>query len=419
MAAKKTTKKKARKKSRKKKKEKKKEKKQKTKPGKSQDKQDTSRRKSLLIATDSFLPRWDGISRFLSEIIPCLEKSFDISILCPNLGTSKFDSDQKITLIKIPMTRFGVGDFTLAQLKYKTVRRAVKKSDVVFSQTIGPIGALAIKAAKKYNKRTVSFIHSIEWELVTKAAGWRLITKYLLFATKIFARRMYSRSNLLIVPSENIAEMLSWQKIKTRKKIIHLGIDTRKFIPPQSRAEAKKVLGIDPDTMIIGHHGRLGREKDLMTLLRAYIKLKKTMLNTALLIVGDGVESIKKKLASVSGVILPGSRDNVVPYLQAMDVYCLPSLTETTSLSTLEAMACGVPVIATRVGFVKDYLEHGFNGVFFKERNSYDLARKIMFLLNRPGLEVKLSSNARKTVEREFTWEKTAREIEETLRGLV
>ena len=378
-----------------------------------------SRKKRLLIATDNFLPRWDGIARFLSEIIPRLEDKYDITVIAPNFGHSYFDDDKTIKLVKIPITRFRVGDFNPAKPDYKTIKREVRRTDVIFSQTIGPIGFLTIIAARRNRKKVISFIHSIEWELVTKASGLAFLMKYLNIVTKLVVRKIYKRANLLIVPSENIAEMLTWQKIKTRKKIIHLGVDTKKFVPISNNIIAKKRLGIDSDFFVIGHHGRLGREKDLSTLLRAFILVKKNHPKVLLLVIGEGVDSIKKKLASVQGVVLPGSTNNVIPYLQAMDIYCLTSLTETTSLTTLEAMACGVPVIATKVGFVKDYIKPGINGLFFKERNSYDLAKQIMFLMKQEVLKRSISLEARKTVEKEFDWDKTAKEIEETIDGMI
>ena len=84
---------------------------------------------------------------------------------------------------------------------------------------------------------------------------------------------------------------------------------------------------------------------------------------------------------SQKNIILTGSKDNVVPYLQAMDIYVLPSLTETTSISTLEAMSCGLPVVVTPVGYVKNYIHDGKNGLFFPKKNSGILARKINELI--------------------------------------
>jgi glycosyltransferase involved in cell wall biosynthesis len=117
--------------------------------------------------------------------------------------------------------------------------------------------------------------------------------------------------------------------------------------------------------------------------------------------------------------MMPGGTNNVVPYLQAMDIYCLSSLTETTSLATLEAMACGVPILATKVGFVRDYIKQGVNGLFFKKGNSYELAREIELLLKQTELRRKIGAEARRTVEREFDWNKTAREIEETIENML
>lgn len=378
-----------------------------------------SRNKRLLIATDNFLPRWDGIARFLSEIIPRLKYKYDITVIAPDFGPCDADNDQSIRVVKIPITKFRVGDFHPAKFDRKTIKKEVKRTDLVFSQTIGPIGLLSIRAARKNKKKVISFIHSIEWELVSKAVGFPLLRKYLLRLTKFIIRNIYKKIDLLIVPSDNLAEMLTWQKIKPKKKVIHLGVDTRKFVPARSKADAKKNLGIDPESFVIGQHGRIAREKDLITLLRAFILVKKVYPKSILIVVGEGVESIKKKLATVHGVVLPGSTDNVVPYLQAMDVYCLTSLTETTSLTTLEAMACGVPVIATKVGFVRDYIQKGVNGVFFQERNSYDLARKIMVLKKHEVIRTKLSLAARKTVEKEFNWDKTAKDIEEAIDEMI
>lgn len=386
---------------------------------KRQEEKKESGKKRLLIATDNFLPRWDGISRVLSEIIPRLKKKYDITMIAPDFGPCDYDNDKTIKLIKIPITKLRVGDFHTAKFEYKIIKKEVKRCNIVFSQTIGPIGFLTIRAAKKNKKKIISFIHSIEWELATKASGLSFLLKYIYIFTKFIVKKIYNKPDLLIVPSENIAEMLSWQKIKTKKKVIHLGVDTKKFIPPRNKLETKKNLGIDPDCFVIGHHGRIAREKDLLTLLRAYILIKKEHPKTILIIVGDGVESIKKKLASVQGVRLPGSTNNVIPFLQAMDVYCLTSLTETTSLTTLEAMACGVPIISTKVGFVRDYIKNGFNGLFFKERNSYDLARKIAALMKHEAAKKKLSIEARKTVEKEFDWDKTAKEIEEAIDEMI
>ncbi len=357
----------------------------------------------IVIATDNFLPRWDGIARFLSEIIPRMSKEYQITVIAPDFGKSPDIKNVKI--VKIPLTKMQAGDFRIAKFQYSKIKKVIKEdADAVFTQTIGPIGICAILSAKTLFKPVISFIHNIEWELFPKAVSFPLLKKIAYPVTKKFVRFLYNKSNLLIVPSEGIADMLTWQKITTRKKVVHLGVHTDKF-EKENKPEAKKTAGFNPRDFVIGYHGRLGREKDLKTLLRAFVRTRSKHDNVKLLIVGSGAKDVEKLFRNKEGVVFTGEQNNVIPWIQAMDVYVIPSLTETTSLSTLEAMSCEVAVIATNVGFIKDYLKNGVNGFFFEKQNPYDLAKKIELLISDSELRAKLGREARKTVIESFNWE--------------
>ncbi|MBU0472317.1 MAG: glycosyltransferase family 4 protein [Nanoarchaeota archaeon] len=369
----------------------------------------------LIIASDNYLPRWDGIARFLSEITPILAKNFEITLIVPNFGETK-EKDLKIE--KIPVKKISLGDFQPAKIQYARIRSIIKEADAVFTQTIGPIGICSIIAAKRLSKPLISFIHSIEWELFPKAVSSPIAKKILYPLSKKFVRFLYNKSNLLIVPASNIADMLGWQNISTRKKVVHLGVNTDKF-QKENKEQAKKKLKLDPKELIIGYHGRLGREKDLKTLLRAFLRIRKENQQIKLMIVGSGARDVEKLFKNKEGIIFPGPQNKVIPWIQAMDIYVLPSLTETSSLSTLEAMSCEIPVIATKVGFVKDYLEDGINGLFFRQKNPFDLYKKIKMLINDPKLREKLGTNARKKIIEEFQWNITAERIEKAINELV
>ncbi|MBD3283212.1 glycosyltransferase, partial [Candidatus Pacearchaeota archaeon] len=99
------------------------------------------------------------------------------------------------------------------------------------------------------------------------------------------------------------------------------------------------------------------------------------------------------------------------PYYQAMDVHVLASLSETTSLSTLEAMSCGLPVLATPVGYIKEYIKDLNNGILIKKQDSYFLYRKLEFLMQDSQLRKELGENARQTVVKKFSWEHTVESI--------
>jgi glycosyltransferase involved in cell wall biosynthesis len=266
--------------------------------------------------------------------------------------------------------------------------------------------------ASKLDKPIVSYIHSLEWDLVAKSMSqtnpFKKMARGLVKST---ARFLYNKCDLLMVPSIEVAEILTWQQIRSKKVVVHLGTDTKHFTPPESREKAKIRLGIDPKSKVIGFCGRLAREKSLITLHRAFLRLQKKRRDVTLLIVGDGIREVRQLFENKPQMIFAGAQDDVVPYLQAMDIYVLPSLTETSSLSTMEAMACGCAVVSTPVGYVKDYIVEGYNGMFFPQTEAYLLSRKLEKLVEEPELIRKLGDNARKTIVAEYSWEKTNEEI--------
>ncbi|MGV8162126.1 MAG: glycosyltransferase family 4 protein [Candidatus Nanoarchaeia archaeon] len=379
-------------------------------------------KKKLLIATDNFLPRWDGISRFLSVIIPQLKEVYDITVIAPKFGPYLPNG---FKLIQVPLGKRGLGDYTGASFQRKMVKRAVKNTDLVFSQTIGPVGFLSVYYARKHRVPVASFTHNVEWELVPLATQNNLLKQILYPITKKLARFVYNRSNLLMVPADNIAEMLTWQRINTRKRIVHLGVDSNVFRPVEDKSEQeldrirniKDALGLG-DEFVIGYHGRIANEKDLLTLLRAFNWVRRHHNDVKLLIVGDGVQEIKDKLKATPGVLLPGAKNTVQDYLSLMDVYVTPSLTETTSLTTLEAMASGLPVICTPVGFIKEYVNNNYNGLIFQKRDAYALFKDLELIKKNPALAKLYGERARKTVLKEFQWSHTIEQIKDALKSL-
>ena len=219
-------------------------------------------KKKLLIATDSFLPRWDGVARFLNEIMPKLSNEYEITVLAPKFN-GKLKEFNKTRVIRIPLSKIHVGDYTPAKFSPRKITKAVKQADIVWTQTIGPIGMLAILTARFFKKPVAAYIHSIEWELFSKSISKKNpFRKSISFFTKVVTRYLYNKCNLLMVPSLEVAEILNWHNIRTKKRIVHLGTDTLKFSPPEDKSIAKKKIGIDSKHIVIGFSGRIGREKD-------------------------------------------------------------------------------------------------------------------------------------------------------------
>ena len=375
---------------------------------------ETKQKKKLLIASDCFLPRWDGITRFLIEIIPKLKEDYDITLIAPEFpGELKLKPVEGINIVRFPIMKLKFGDINFSWFHYFKIKKLMKEHDLLFSQTIGPIGMSAIKAAKKLKKPSVAFIHSVEWELATKSIDkLKLIIN---MGMKMLIKHYYNKVSLLLVPSLEVGELYRKNGVSTQYKVVHLGTDVNKFVPVENKADAKKALNIDPNFTVIGFSGRIGREKNLITLYRAFRRIEKKYENLKLLIIGKGIKSLEQEFSSQRNIIMPGSVNGVVSYLQAMVIFVLPSLTETSSLATMEAMACGLPIVTTPVGYVKDYIVEKENGMFFPFKNSLVLSLKLEMLLKDDNLRVKLGRQARETIVDRFSWDKTSTKIREYL----
>lgn len=339
-----------------------------------------------------------------------MSQEYDLTVVAPDFGRHAQNFDARI--IKFPTYKWSVGDIKIARPDISRIAKLVDETDVVFNQTLGPIGIHAVRRAIRCKKPVIAYIHSIDWELFSKSIkhGSGLVR----WATRSYQRKVYNKCQLLLVSSKEIARLYEDTGITAKKRVVHLGVNITRFCPPQFKDKAKRDAGLNPRHTIIGFVGRIGREKDVPTLKRAFDMVKKDHPNSRLLVVGSGVPEEERKITG-DDVIMPGMTENVIPYLQAMDIFVLPSLTETSSLATMEAMACGLPVIATPVGSIKEYVEPGVNGFTFPRRSAKILAHRLELLLDDPQLRMRMGKSARMAAIRKFRWFETSREIKKAV----
>jgi glycosyltransferase involved in cell wall biosynthesis len=190
-------------------------------------------------------------------------------------------------------------------------------------------------------------------------------------------------------------------------------VDTREFTPPipGQRAGLRARLGIAPDIRVAIVVGRLSREKGQLEALRAW---KLASLQRALLLLvgpdmpddpwdtGPEARAFVRRESLESSVMFTGgvSRREIPDYLRMADLSIQPSHFEAFGTAAIEAMAAGIPVIASDVGGLKDFVEPGVNGARVPPRDPEALAAEIARLLGDDALRVRLSEGARFTAER-------------------
>lgn len=374
-------------------------------------------KKKLLIATDSFLPRWDGVSRFITELLPFLAKKFSIKVIAPEFE-GEYLPPEGVQVARIKTFGLSFGDYTPAKPQVKTIKQKVLESDIVFAQTVGPIGATAVFQAEKMGIPSAFFVHSLDWVLFPKSLPEnRLLKSAVHSATKAFVRKVYSRTDLLMVPSREVGENLREIGIKKWFMAFRLGVDTDKFRPPTSKEKAKMKLGLRRDKKLIGYTGRIAREKDLGTLIKAYNIIRSHEPDIQLIIVGKGIRQHDRDISRL-GIIRIEMTNRIEDYLQAMDLYVLPSHTETSSLSTMEAMSTGLTVFTTGAGETGKYVIDGKTGFIFERGNHAILAEKIMKVIHDKRRLKLIGREARKIILKHYRWKRLAQAICNALQSL-
>jgi glycosyltransferase involved in cell wall biosynthesis len=193
-------------------------------------------------------------------------------------------------------------------------------------------------------------------------------------------------------------------------EVLYNGVDASSFKPrPEVRSQVRRELNIPEDGLVIGFVGRMVALKDVPTLLKAVEILAPETPSIHVLLVGSGPEqahlqeqvNASPKLAN--RVTFAGATDKVADLLSAMDVFVLPSLLEGMSNTLLEALATGLPVLATRVGGNCEVVEDGVSGYLFNPQNAGELSIRLRSLLHDQDRRQRFGRAARERATTRFS----------------
>ncbi len=192
----------------------------------------------------------------------------------------------------------------------------------------------------------------------------------------------------IIAVSENIKKLLIEHGIKERKiEVIYnaTGFKIDADVSKKNRLAKRSSLNINNNECVLGYVGRLSPEKGLAYLIEAISILLNSGISLKLLLIGDGsqrneLESIVKKKSLTSSVIFTGFQNDIENWIPAMDIFILPSLTEGSPISILEAMAYGIPVIASAVGGVSELIESWKDGILVMPCKPDEIAKAVIAL---------------------------------------
>ena len=234
-------------------------------------------------------------------------------------------------------------------------------------------------------------------------------------------RAMALGTDAVLAVSRRVAEELEERGIapETKIEVVPLGLELDRFEDvSRHRGQLRRELELAPDTPLIGCVGRLVPIKDLGTLLEAMILVSKANPTPVLLVVGDGderdaLEEQASRLGLGAIVRFLGFRSDLENIYAGLDLAVNCSLNEGTPVALIEAMAAGVPVVATGVGGTPDLLEEGRLGPLVAPRDPKALADAITKALSLEGRSADQAERARQSVLRRFSLNRLLHDLDQ------
>ena len=228
--------------------------------------------------------------------------------------------------------------------------------------------------------------------------------------------KIFNRADAIVCESEHFADQLIAKGIS--KELIHIcpnGIDLEKFKPLDKNSQCEE-LHLSKEYPLILAVGNLSERKGHKYLLTAVPKILETFGPVRVVIVGEGdfrgnLELMIEKLNLEAHVRLAGFQkaETIPGWLNAADIFVLPSLLEGNPNILLEAMACKLPVVTTDVGGIGNVIRDNFNGLIIPPESESKLAKAVISLLREPDLCERLAVNAHSTLLSKYgSWKEQA-----------
>jgi sugar transferase (PEP-CTERM/EpsH1 system associated) len=355
------------------------------------------RRINVLHVVDSL--RVGGLENGVVNLINALDDKIFCNSICCLRTTGGLQARLRDPSVKVFELHQRLKDNLLFKMRKILVQ---EKVDIIHSNGYGTFFDSVVGAQLAGTPFTIHCIHGIYWRDMEKMRLRRRILQRLLSlrTNKLYAVADYLREyyiNIVGVPASRIST-------------IYNGVDVEAYTPRDENTgrEERLKLGLPSDEILVGSVGTLYWVKDPENFLTAAALVLQQRDDVSFLWVGGGplketLQTRAIELGIEGKIHYLGWRDDVSNILATLDIFVLPSLIEGFSYSILEAMASGLPVVATDVGGNSELIQNNGTGFLVPPRKQELLADAMLKLISKKSLRVDLGRKARQRVEEKFS----------------
>jgi glycosyltransferase involved in cell wall biosynthesis len=394
----------------------------------------------VCILTETYHPViGGGETQALSLALGLVAHGFSVVVLTRRSDASlpKIERTDGVTVYRLPPV--GAGHLKKWGLLFSTIPALIQlrlQYDIIFVSGFRVLGITAVLVGKLLDKRCVLKADSLgemsgEF-FATGLARLRVHTSSFIVRLALSLRdAILKRAHTFVAISSEIGTELAIYGVNRRRiRAIPNSVDTQRFFPvsPQRKQELRRELNLSAQETIVTYTGRLVSYKGLALLLLVWQRIQQQHANLRLVLIGCGgldIHNCERELRDFSranrldrSVLFTGSTHNVERFLQASDIFVFPTEREAFGISLIEAMACGLPVVSTAIGGIKDFLRHGENGLVVEPGNGEQLREALERLIEDTGLAAALGQAALRTVQEHYTEAKIISRYVELFRGM-
>jgi glycosyltransferase involved in cell wall biosynthesis len=381
---------------------------------------------NLCIVTHTFLPHVGGIEKVVYEQGKrLLQKKYNVKVLTSKLYKNRFYSvnGMKVECYNSFNIGFRLGiPYPIPNFNsYRRFAKAIKSSDLIHVHGHPYMSSLiAARLAKKYSKPLILTQHNT---FIQYNSFWNFFEK--LNDLTVGKQILKLADRIIVVSNATRKYVLSLGADSEKIVVLHNGVDINRFRPSDKlETEIREKLDINLDSKVAITVRRLVYKNGIDTLLKSAETTVKKDSNIVFLIIGKGPdlsemrEKIRKLELEKNIKLLGFISDKELPaYYNAADFFILPSKSgEGLPLVSLEAMACGLPVIATDVGGIKEIMEEKY-GIIVPPDNPYSMEKAILDMSQRKLSIVK--KDLRSVMELKHSWDNNVLELTKIYEELI
>ena len=371
----------------------------------------------ILVVTDQFAPMVGGVPNVTQTLAHGLaERGHAVTLLVPDPGASGQSAvghanGHQVSLACSRSVRWPWYDgMRLALLPLSAARRMISAlaPDVIHIHSPLTLGVMARLAARQLSIPVVYTNHYLPENVRPGSARRSRLFDSAFYGYLV---RFANQCAHVTAPTLTALQLLQVQGLQAPAQVISNGIDLRIYCPGPADSVVRDRYGLRADRPLILYVGRLSQEKGVDVLLAAVARLTT---DAQVAIAGRGPDSVR--LAATADRLGLSDRVRFLGFVpdadlpavyRLADVFAIPSRAELQSLATMEAMATGLPVVASDAYSLRELVSHGKTGLLITPGRADELAASLDMLLGAPGVRARMAQESLRAVgahEQSRTW---------------